>query len=421
MPILPRGLRFGRKGEVLNDFPELWNPELTFYDAKIPEMYYFKGYYGGSFDSYARNTVNVQVSRTPHRATVPVNHLGYRPVTTVKYIPTSLVLQLKDFRASWSGGILDGNIEVKDFCFSLPFDPSFDFESILGARFNQSFAAFNAKYGVILGEGKETLEYMLLLLRRLHEGFRAVRRGDFRALRRLIDTYHNGKWRPATAGNLWLEFRYGLTPLFHDIMDVMNDWNRIHKKIQKLQRFSAGHSDTVDIPFSGLYPGLSYLELYGTATFERRHRWGVIYADREGYATWDNGSLIPASKWTDIASALLNPLETAWELTPYSFVVDWFLNVGDMLEQQGQLYRNVDVVDGFSRRDYKLKSLQIKARRNDGARVTVKSFDYTVLHNFYDRVHTVSFPRISLQTDTQIRNIKHVIDAIFLLTQRVKR
>jgi hypothetical protein len=31
------------------------------------------------------------------------------------------------------------------------------------------------------------------------------------------------------------------------------------------------------------------------------------------------------------AQFIVDPLQTAWELTPYSFVLDWVLNVGDAL------------------------------------------------------------------------------------------
>ena len=30
----------------------------------------------------------------------------------------------------------------------------------------------------------------------------------------------------------------------------------------------------------------------------------------------------------------MNPFVTAWELVPYSFVIDWFINVGDWLQYQ---------------------------------------------------------------------------------------
>lgn len=75
----------------------------------------------------------------------------------------------------------------------------------LAPRYSNAFSAFNAKYGVIIGEGHETLKYFALLLRRLHKAVRAVRHGDLRGLRKILDSYNKGRWKPATAGNLWLE------------------------------------------------------------------------------------------------------------------------------------------------------------------------------------------------------------------------
>jgi hypothetical protein len=43
---------------------------------------------------------------------------------------------------------------------------------------------------------------------------------------------------------------------------------------------------------------------------------------------------------------LINPLEVAWAVVPYSFVVDWFLPIGNVLEACTASY-GVDFVDGY--------------------------------------------------------------------------
>lgn len=49
------------------------------------------------------------------------------------------------------------------------------------------------------------------------------------------------------------------------------------------------------------------------------------------------------AKWTS-----LNPMSIAWELTPYSFVVDWFLDVGNYIRNyETSLLYNNQFVDGY--------------------------------------------------------------------------
>ncbi len=47
----------------------------------------------------------------------------------------------------------------------------------------------------------------------------------------------------------------------------------------------------------------------------------------------DNPNLFLASRL-----GLTNPAAVAWELVPYSFVVDWFVNVGDYLNQFSEFH-----------------------------------------------------------------------------------
>lgn len=382
----------------------------------------------------------MQVSKTPHRATVPINHLGYRPVTTVEYVPNGTFVRL-DGTVRIRGELVNGTVRLDNYIVNLAAQGGFDYQSVIGPRFSSQFSAFSTKYGTLLGEGRETLSYLLLLFRRVREGFLAVRRGDLKRLRNIIRTFEprsqsgirqrssfsesyrgrlaNGEWKDSSASNLWLEFRYGLMPIFYDIKSVMEDFMRVHKKIAKIQRFSAGHGKLVRV--SDVFYPSPYFQLEVTAVLQRRHRWGVIYQDTDTYATFNNGLLIPVKDWQTAALAFINPAEVAWELTPYSFVADWFVNVGDMLEQIGQLYRYVDVVDGFDRKDVKLKSVSVRVIAPSADLASFELRRAELLHGFYSRVHTVAFPQISPQLDTEIRSVKHVIDSLALLTQRFKR
>lgn len=78
---------------------------------------------------------------------------------------------------------------------------------------------------------------------------------------------------------------------------------------------------------------------------------GVYHTDGDGATTLQSGSVkvrvnINAEVSPDFASSLGldNPALIAWELTPLSFVFDWFINVGDFLT--GLTPRGVAFVSG---------------------------------------------------------------------------
>lgn len=48
-------------------------------------------------------------------------------------------------------------------------------------------------------------------------------------------------------------------------------------------------------------------------------------------------------------TGLINPLQTAWELVPFSFVIDWFVNVGDHISALG-MFTGLEVRNGFTSR-----------------------------------------------------------------------
>lgn len=117
------------------------------------------------------------------------------------------------------------------------------------------------------------------------------------------------------AAQLWLEARYGWRTLLYDIVDL-------HDAVQSLndkrRRFSerAGHTSRDQV----LVANTSY-DLDGYCTFQR-HVMTYRELSRRGSVTAD----IEPPRFQ------FNPVTTAWELIPYSFVIDWLIGVGESLE-----------------------------------------------------------------------------------------
>jgi hypothetical protein len=130
-----------------------------------------------------------------------------------------------------------------------------------------------------------------------------------------------------TVGDAWLAYRYGWTPLLGDIYGACEqlaqlDAGSYHRyRIKAQARVKAETSDGIS-SLANYVTGSNTIKakVTGVRKTESQAR-VVLYANRsaEHYiALRDVG--------------VGDPLSTAWELLPYSFVVDWFLGVGDFLE-----------------------------------------------------------------------------------------
>lgn len=121
-----------------------------------------------------------------------------------------------------------------------------------------------------------------------------------------------------TAANMWLELQYGWKPLLGDIYNSMVTL----------------HENDLDEPQRYMYT----IKKSRSYKYQERYGGNLAGIHEEGYYEGTLGCFIRLDycKRNPAASAaaslgVINPLELAWELVPYSFVVDWFVPVGDYL------------------------------------------------------------------------------------------
>lgn len=130
-----------------------------------------------------------------------------------------------------------------------------------------------------------------------------------------------------TAGSAWLAYTYGAKPLVQSIYATAEESIRI--VINKMERVKARANDYsykpkrvyVSTVYGALYRDLRKWECKTSVTL------GITY--RGAAPDWDNFTS-------------LNPVSIAWELLPYSFVVDWVYDIGGYLRavETGMLYAN---------------------------------------------------------------------------------
>lgn len=120
------------------------------------------------------------------------------------------------------------------------------------------------------------------------------------------------------ASDSWLAWQYGVRPLVQDLKGSVDAYWKARAVRPCIQRVnvktkSERFSQTVFDPFDNVY-AQTYASLKGRA---------VAYVEIQvGADLWSTADML----------GLTNPALLAWELIPYSFVFDWFVNVGDYLQ-----------------------------------------------------------------------------------------
>lgn len=123
--------------------------------------------------------------------------------------------------------------------------------------------------------------------------------------------------------NLWLEYRYAIRPLISDMQNACNALNAI---IESKRATARGHEYTsgkreeyVNRVFDN---GVTHFETRTKISEEEsiRARAGVLFEIEERVV-----SLLTIF-------GLDQPIESMYELIPFSFILDWFFSIGDLLQ-----------------------------------------------------------------------------------------
>lgn len=110
----------------------------------------------------------------------------------------------------------------------------------------------------------------------------------------------------------WLQYRYGWRVLYYDIQDMIAAINRLDDERKRFRESAGGNLEFSDTNFITLnWP--EGLVMFNEQTDFKVGARGVVVADVEP------------------PNVSFNPFITAWELVRFSFIIDWFVNIGQWL------------------------------------------------------------------------------------------
>lgn len=195
---------------------------------------------------------------------------------------------------------------------------------------------------VFVGELGKTSGMVLLAANRIVRASRALKRGRFdlfvrylnennqtavmsdysRGLRRFNQNF--GRHPSKTYSSFWLEYSYGWRPLMMDVRNAVETLCDMAERPDTLVAKAKGRSSLTK----------------ETSTTTRLFSFEGVYVDGTLSDTFQYSSrvtcgYIPKPGSIPDRLGLVNPLEVAWELTPLSFVADWFAPIGSYLEGFG--------------------------------------------------------------------------------------
>jgi len=244
--------------------------------------------------SYTRSVHTIQ----PARISAQTSSLGSAPFI---HGTNTMVLGYPNF-ASWTSS---ADASLQDLALTR-----------LKRKLNTEIGSFNS-----LSPGVELRE-----LRQLLEGMKYL---TTQALNTLIDIKRTrGKSAFKYASNAWLTFNFGVSPLIRDTKEILLAINKFYLRADnKVHITSSAHRDWFSSSKDTGITGAIGAEVRRNTTYHHH----LSYKYISGY----NLPLKSANNY-DIYDHLgldLKSLVPAfWELTAYSWVVDYFVNVGSYLE-----------------------------------------------------------------------------------------
>lgn len=181
------------------------------------------------------------------------------------------------------------------------------------------------QYATFLAESGSAAKMIGANAYSIYDAYRKIRAGDMRgaaqSLRVTPKRIRGLLIRKRTrnekeVASRWLELQYGWLPLLSDTYGIYEDIRNGFFRTARIATVGRGQDERSQTYYGA---GNSFVTVGGTL----KQSFGSYV--RYDYTVDSERLAFLAQK------GLTNPLEVAWELIPFSFVVDWFASIGDFL------------------------------------------------------------------------------------------
>jgi hypothetical protein len=259
--------------------------------------------------------------------------------------------------------------------------------------------------GVAFGERKQTARLLGDTATRIAKSFRYLRRGQpRRAMDELGISSRKREPRGNNVPSKWLEMQYGWKPLLSDVYGAAT---ALSKQPKSDWRVTAKATRSKEDNYE----------------FKTVPNWGwIAHTSRAKVkqSVFTRIDALPANEAAISLTALgvTNPLLVAWELVPFSFVVDWCLPVGDWLD-------SLDALLGYETASYS-QSYRVtgdwvvtgqSGKRVDADEQIFTNWKATKRLVYLDRQVSLDVPLPTFPRIKDPRSLGHMANGLALLTQ----
>lgn len=203
--------------------------------------------------------------------------------------------------------------------FTLSTKPNIDIMRLSQLAVTKAYANIeNSKANMLAtaAEGRKTINGFVDIFKRVWKIYRAVRKGNVKYLRKQISAKE--------LANRYMEWRYGIRPCIYDAKQILDAVTNPQKTSDRFtyRGFESESASLNPVERKLLTKAIGYKiyrYLYGQYTCTRK-----VDVSAGVMCKIDNVSA--ANNY-----GLDQPIETMWELVPFSFIADWFFNIGQTI------------------------------------------------------------------------------------------
>lgn len=266
--------------------------------------------------------------------------------------------------------------------------------------------------GENLGQARQTIDELASLTNKLGSALLALKRGQLveaaRALAGLTGKKFDIRNVEKSLADLWLSYVYGIKPLLSDLYNLNEAVHNILQKDIIISGHGRGREERTH--FDPAYLGGKFRLQYAK----------VGTARTKLSARVDNPLLYLLN-----SAGLINPAAIAWELVPWSFVIDWFIPVGQTLQACSATVGLTPLGGQSTVQINTVTNVTLNLTFADDHHGFISGFvdggDYEVVHFNFDRYAYTggTFPLPRLYADVTPYSTPRALNALALLRQLV--